>query len=170
VAGDIWLHVTNLGSFVAASIIINFTQFQTNFNCNQIKFSIRFWQENKITENQWQIAETIYTPFWLVLTMSCNIQNIFFQRKITENNYPCIMMLNLIWLQLKLVWNWVKLIIIDAATRLFESGCSLVNFVPLISTTEGHSNGSCLWLCECNSSEKIWQNVFIFVRIVSQDM
>jgi hypothetical protein len=33
--------------------------------------------ENKITENQWKIAETIYTPFqnghfWPFLTMSCN--------------------------------------------------------------------------------------------------
>ena len=37
----------------------------------------RFWLENKITENQWKIAETIYTPFqvvhfWPVLTVSSN--------------------------------------------------------------------------------------------------
>ena len=45
-----------------------------------------FWLENKITEHQWKLAETIYIPFqkisfWPILIMSGN-----FQKTNTEEN------------------------------------------------------------------------------------
>ena len=47
-----------------------------------------FLLENKITENQWKIAETIYTPFqndhYLLFWLYPETFRIFFQRKIAE--------------------------------------------------------------------------------------
>ena len=46
-------------------------------------------KKNKINENKWKIAETIYTPFqkvnfWPVLTVSCNFEN---EKKSEENSW-----------------------------------------------------------------------------------
>jgi hypothetical protein len=48
-----------------------------------------FWIENIITENQWKIAETIYTPFqmvyfWPVLTVFSKFRQFLFRRKLAE--------------------------------------------------------------------------------------
>jgi hypothetical protein len=43
---------------------------------------VRFWLENKITENQRKIAETIYTPFSTSLYLTCSDCSATFREKI----------------------------------------------------------------------------------------
>jgi hypothetical protein len=72
------------------------TMFELKFNKGW------FWLENKLTENQWKIAETIYTPLQIGHFFSCSDHILqlldFFHTKIAEiclltgkKNHPCLL-------------------------------------------------------------------------------